>query len=223
MNESLRLAIASDLAPVAPLASPARRALPLVPLAALLLLAAPLTFEFRDLTALGWRWSWGASLLQIVIGFAVVTLALRQAVPGRGWPTSAIALTVAAIVLLFAVITFGTWSASPVTLRRQWWVVGAICAVFSTATALPVVVATALLANRAFPLHPRLTGGLAGLGAGLMADAGWRLFCHYSEPAHVLAAHFGGVVIAAAIGASLVRITAPDIHRRRSSRTQSYR
>ena len=43
--------------------------------------------------------------------------------------------------------------------------------------------------SRAFPLRPRIAGALYGLGAGLMADAGWRLFCHFSNPAHVFGAH----------------------------------
>jgi hypothetical protein len=43
-----------------------------------------------------------------------------------------------------------------------------------------------------------------------MADAGWRLFCHFSEPSHVLSAHLGGVVIAALAGAVLAIRLKPD-------------
>ena len=59
------------------------------------------------------------------------------------------------------------------------------------------------LAARAYPTRPALAGALLGLGAGLMADAGWRLFCHFSEPAHVLSAHLGAVVIATLLGSAL--------------------
>lgn len=45
-----------------------------------------------------------------------------------------------------------------------------------------------------------IAGAVLGLGAGLMADAGWRLFCHFSEPGHVLPAHLGGVVLAMVAG-----------------------
>lgn len=48
-----------------------------------------------------------------------------------------------------------------------------------------------VLAARAYPTRPVVAGALLGLGAGLMANAGWRLFCHFSEPAHVLSAHVG--------------------------------
>jgi hypothetical protein len=58
-----------------------------------------------------------------------------------------------------------------------------------------------VLAARAYPTRPALAGALIGLGAGLIADAGWRIFCHFSEPAHVLSAHLAAVVISAVIGA----------------------
>lgn len=206
MNETLRSKIAADLSPVRPLASPLQRTLAIVPFALLLVAAAPLVFNFRDLAPLGWTWSWGASLAQAVVGLAVIALSLGQAVPGREWSPAAMATVIATIVALFLAITFATWAASPVGLTRGWWAIGAICAVSSAVSALPVVVLAAVLVIRAFPLHPLATGAIAGFGSGLIADAGWRLFCHYSEPAHVLAAHFGGVLLAAAIGAMLVRV-----------------
>ena len=62
---------------------------------------------------------------------------------------------------------------------------------------------------REFLLHarPALAGGLYGLGAGLLADAGARLFCWVSDPAHVLLSHGGailGLVIAGALSAVIV-------------------
>jgi hypothetical protein len=33
-----------------------------------------------------------------------------------------------------------------------------------------------------------------------MADAGWRIFCHFSEPAHVLSAHLAAVLASSVIG-----------------------
>jgi hypothetical protein len=205
MNDTLRAKIAADLSPVRPLAPPAWRVLPVVPLAVVLLAAAPLTFNFRDVAALGWGWSWSASIVQTLAGLGLIALALRQAVPGRESRGSTLALAAAGVALLFAVVTAGTWRASPVELTRGWWSIGAICAVSSATSALPVVMLAAVLVIRAFPLQPLVTGALAGLGAGLIADSGWRLFCHYSEPAHVVAAHFGGVLLASLVGAVLVR------------------
>jgi hypothetical protein len=219
MNEALRTAIQSDLAPVRPLPPPVTRAFAILPLALVLLLAAPLVFTSRDLTPLGWIWSWGVSTLQTFTGFAMIVLALREAVPGRSLPTSGLVATLVIVALLFLIITFGVWAADSVTLARYWWRIGAMCAVGSATSALPAVALAAVLIVRAFPLRPALSGGIAGLGAGLFADAGWRLFCHFSEPAHVVAAHFGGVALAALAGAILTASLAARQKRQRPGYT----
>ncbi len=36
-----------------------------------------------------------------------------------------------------------------------------------------------------------------------MADAGWRLFCHFSAPAHVFGAHIAAVAASGLAGAVL--------------------
>ena len=39
---------------------------------------------------------------------------------------------------------------------------------------------------------------------------GWRIFCHFSEPAHVLSAHLAAVIVSAIIGAlAAVRLLRP--------------
>jgi hypothetical protein len=205
MSDALRSKIAADLTPVRPLASPLQRTLAVVPFAVLLLIAAPFVFNFRDLTSLGFTWSWGASIVQMIAGLAVIALTLQQAVPGREWSARALAAAIVAVLVLFTLVTLASWAASPVDLGRRWWTIGAICALSSATSALPVVVLAVALVVRAYPLRPLATGAMAGFGAGVIADAGWRLFCHYSEPAHVFAAHFGGVLLASAMGAILVR------------------
>ncbi len=203
MNEILRAAVAETLTPVRPLRSPANRTLAVVPLAAFLLVAAPLYFNFRDLVALGWSWSWGASLAQGVAGLTLIGLALKEAVPGRRVETPAVAALAIGAVLLFAAVTAGAWYASPFAIRHHWFEVAAMCLAMSAATSLPAVTLSAVLIVRAFPLRPVLAGTIAGLGSGLLADAGWRLFCHYSEPGHVIAAHLGAVTLATVAGSIL--------------------
>ena len=141
-------------------------------------------------------------------GVALVAAALRESVPGRNWSSAALALIAAAAVALVIAVSVASWHASPVTLGRAWLTVGAICFVASALSALPVTIVAALLALSALPTRPAVTGLLAGLGGGLMADAGWRLFCHFSDPPHVLASHLGGVVAAALIGAALTPMLA---------------
>jgi hypothetical protein len=78
--------------------------------------------------------------------------------------------------------------------------VGRICFVGTVVSALPLLAAAAVLASRALIVRPWSSGALYGLGAGLGADAGWRLFCHYSDPVHVLFTHTGGVLATMALG-----------------------
>ncbi len=201
---ALRVRLAADYAAVRPLPPPLARALILAPFALLALVAAPWWFELRvDMVRLGWAQAWGWSLLQSIAGVVLVAAALREAVPGRAWSRVPLALWLLAPVALVIVVTFTTYGASPIALRNGWAIVGAMCLAGSLATALPGAVLSAVLAARAYPTRPGLTGLLGGLGAGLMADAGWRLFCHFSEPAHVLSAHLSGVIAAGLCGALL--------------------
>jgi hypothetical protein len=202
----LRARLAADYAAVRPLPHPFSRALVIAPFAVVALVAAPWWFEPRvDALRLGWAQTWGWSLLQSMAGLALVAAALREAVPGRAWARVPLVLWLAVPVALVGLVTFTTYGASPIALRNAWMIVSAMCLAGSLATALPGAVLAAVLAERAFPTRPALTGLLGGLGAGLMADAGWRLFCHFSEPAHVLSAHLGGVLAAGLCGALLLQ------------------
>ena len=200
----LRARIAADYEPVRPLPSPFARGLMVAPFAILALIAAPIFFHVRsDADRLGLTMVWGASLFQAGFGFSVIIAALRESVPGRAWSSSAVAAWVIVPFMLLAAVTLATWQVSQVPLGRGWWVVGLVCLSGSAATALPIVAFANVLAARAHPTRPAIAGLLLGVGAGLIADAGWRLFCHFSEPSHVLAAHLGAVTLAALAGAGL--------------------
>jgi hypothetical protein len=161
---------------------------------------------------------WGLSLVQCAIGFAVVGAALRESIPGRGWSVRAIAVWLLLPMVAVVAVTLTSWEASQVLLSREWWLVGGICFSGSAATALPVVVLAGILAARAYPTRPAVAGALLGSGAGLIADAGWRLFCHFTEPSHVLSAHLAAVVMSAIIGALLaLRLTPPYARNTRST------
>lgn len=207
----LRSRIHADYVAVRPLPSPWMRALWCAPFAVLAFLAAPTYFHVRaDVLQLGWSRSWGASLIQVVAGFALLAAALRESVPGRSWSVSAIGMWVVTPIVLAIVVTLASWEASPVILLHGWWMVWVMCLSGSAATALPVVALASVLVVRAYPTRPAVAGLLLGIGAGLIADAGWRMFCHFSEPAHVLSAHLGGVAVAALAGWRLaVRLGKP--------------
>ena len=46
-----------------------------------------------------------------------------------------------------------------------------------------------------------MTGALCGLGVGMMADAGLRLFCRDGAIAHIVVAHGGASILVVALGA----------------------
>jgi hypothetical protein len=190
------------LKPVRPLASPARRASWLAPLVALTLIAASSVFALRhDAAALGWILTWGTSVTQAVFAWSLIALALREAVPGRTSTASALMLAAGSVLGFSVVATLRTWDLSPTMIVPQMvgWV-GRVCFVGTVASALPLLVAAVVLASRALIMRPWSSGALYGLGAGLGADAGWRLFCHYSDPVHVLFTHTGGVLATMVIG-----------------------
>jgi hypothetical protein len=207
--DSLRARLAADYAPVRALPSPWRRAIWMLPMATVALLAAPLWFNVRiDAPRLGWFGTWGLSLAQTVIGLVVVGAALRESVPGRDWSARAIAMWLLLPVASVLAVTLTSWEVSPTLLRVGWWTIGGVCFSGSAATALPVVALASILAARAYPTRPAIAGAILGAGAGLMADAGWRIFCHFSEPSHVLTAHLAAVVMSAILGALVaVRLT----------------
>ena len=197
----LRARLAADYQPVRALRPPWMRVLAILPLALMALIAAPLAFDVRpDGANLGWPGVWGLSIAQSAIGLFVLGAALRESIPGRDWSRGAIALWLAMPIVVIVAVTLFSWEASPVLLRGGWWVVAGVCFAGSAATALPLVAFAGILAARAYPTRPAVAGALLGLGAGLIADAGWRIFCHFSEPSHVLSAHLAAVIMSTIIG-----------------------
>src|SRR5207302_10780276 len=75
----------------------------------------------------------------------------------------------------------------------------------STAVGIPAIIVATLLAAPTLPIRPSVVGALYGFGSGLFADAGWRLFCNVSEPAHVLLAHGGAILALTIVGAAAGR------------------
>jgi hypothetical protein len=201
----LRAAVERDLQPVTALPVPGRRALALVPFALILLVASVLAFGLRiDAPRLGPALTWGASILQMLLALALIRAALQEAVPGTTLSRRAIGIALGTALIAVLTITWTTWNASPTWIPRQAVAfVWRVCLGATILSALPALAVSGWLVARAFPLRPRIAGALYGLGAGLMADAGWRLFCHYSDPTHVLGAHTLAVVITTILGVLL--------------------
>lgn len=199
---AVEAAIRSDLRPVRPLPSPARRALRLAPLVALTLIAASSVFALRrDAATLGWILTWGASITQAAFALSLIALALHDAVPGRMLTRPAVLLAAGSVLGFSLVATLRTWELSPTMIVPEMvgWV-SRVCFFGTVVSALPLLAVAAVLASRTLVVRPWSSGALYGLGAGLGADAGWRLFCHFSDPMHVFATHTGGVLATALLG-----------------------
>ena len=199
----LRDAVARDLRPMRPLPAPSVRALALIPIAAAIVLAVPGFHFFRsDMGAIGFVKAWGFSVGQALAGVMIVAVALRESIPGRGLSRGAILATVSvglAVPAALLILTASSFDVGPQPGRALDEGIG--CFRVSAISAIPALIAAAILAARAYPVRPALAGGLYGLGCGLVADAGLRLFCEYTAPTHVLFAHGGAIVGAMAVGA----------------------
>jgi hypothetical protein len=204
----LRDKIQGDLRPTRPLRPPLVRALVLMPLAVAIVLSVPgLRFFRSDMQAIGLLKAWGFSFGQALAGLVIIGVALRESIPGRGLSRGAIAATIAiglAIPFALLAVTASAFNIGPEAGRGFEEGIG--CFRVSAISAIPALIAAAFLAARALPTRPALAGALYGLGCGLIADAGLRLFCEYTVPTHVLFGHGGAILGAMAFGAIVAKI-----------------
>jgi len=201
----LRDRIARDLKPARPLPPPSRRALVLLPVAVAIVVGVPLVNAFRgDMAVIGFLRAWGFSIGQAAAGLTIIAVALRESIPGRSLPRVALAgvllagIAIPAGVLLLTASRFDIGPSAGVAFPE-----GLACFRVSALAALPSLGLAGLLAARALPLRPVAAGSLYGLGSGLTADAGLRLYCDYTTPGHILFSHIGAVAAMLVVGAAL--------------------
>lgn len=195
-------AVKRDLQPVRPFASPARRALALLPMAIVLLVGMPVFWAWQSHVAVLAAWpSWILSAIETALSLVVLAAAFREAVPGR--ELSAKALSVLTCVACAGFLLINATTHVPESAPAQTWTRWVMeCIGMAVTFSVPALLAPAWLVSRALPNRPALTGTLCGLGVGLMADAGLRLFCWDGGYVHVLVAHGGAIAILVALGAS---------------------
>ncbi len=213
MNEAtplppeLRRLARSDLRPVRPLAAPARRALVLLAWAPVAVALVVATGPARpDAAALGWLFSWGVVLAELVAGAGLVTLALGEAVPGRGAGRQAGLLALAGAAALFVVVAVLVRGASAgVPVPSPLVMHGPACLALSGLIGLTALAVVAVLIFRSNPLRVSFAGLLAGAGTGLMAAGVYHLDCPVTHLAHVFVWHGGAIVLLALLGYGLGR------------------
>jgi len=199
---ALAAAVAANLRPVRPLASPWRRALALLPLGIALLVGMPAFWSWRSHIDVFAPWPWRAlSPLETIAGLLVLAAAFREAVPGRELSARALwALLGAAGATFLSInlVSAASVDVAPATALR--WLRD--CFAMAIAFSGPTLLLPAWLVSRALPNRPALTGALCGLGVGFMADAGLRALCWDGEHAHILIAHGGAIAMLMALGAA---------------------
>jgi hypothetical protein len=203
MARTLRERIAADLRPVRPLLQPWQRAAWLVPAGLLVLAYGPFVVYWVN-TAVEQSpvLFWGTSLGQFALGMVLVGLGFSQVVPGRWRSVHATAAWLLGATGAVVALMSGMWLARPFSIPGTiWWPATRGCFRYAFLDGLPFLAVCLVLAARGLPDRPALAGGLLGLGAGLVSEAGWRLVCTVSQPSHALLGHHGGALGLALVGA----------------------
>jgi hypothetical protein len=200
---NLRAEVARTLTPVTPLATPARRARVFLLLGACGLAVVPIAYGLRrDAALLGVSHLWLFSALQLTAATALFRHSLSESIPGRTSSARGVVLALTLAAALVVTITALTFAASPTRvpfLRDARYL--HTCSTRTILLGLPALALAGWLLRRGLTMRPTVAGALAGLGAGLLADASWRVYCEVSDPLHVLTAHASGIVTLSLIGA----------------------
>ncbi len=200
LPEALRRGLELDHRAVRPLRPAVARAAAVILWTLLLLGVLPMVFGMRgDAQTLGVALSWGAALLESLVGLGLVALALREAVPAAGAPVGARLLALIGGFVTQFLVAAACWVQSG-TPQGSFPPSGTSCFPTEGALALPALGLTVLLVVRAYTVRPLWAGVLAGTGAGLLTDGAWHLVCPRADLAHVLVLHGGAVAALAAVG-----------------------
>ena len=199
----LRAEIARTLTPVTPLAAPGWRASVFLLLGAAACALVPVAYGVRrDAPVLGLSHLWLLSALQLGAATVLFRHALAESIPGRIASIRRLTLMVglaAALVLAITAVTFGASPTRVPFLRDARYL--HTCSSRTVMLGLPALALAGWLLRRGLTIRPVVAGAFAGLGAGLLADASWRLYCEVSDPQHVLTAHAAGIIVLAGLGA----------------------
>ncbi len=192
--DRLRREIGDQIEPVTPLRPPWQRLLTVLPVIVVAMVM-PLAYnQLRNTGELGMMLAWVPVAIQVLVAFALLIFALREGIPGWRISSTKIFAFVLAAYALQIVINFLIFIRAPMSSGgtvTMW--MG--CFRAESLIGLPALVLIAWLVARTLPQRPLVAGFLTGTGAGFTAEASWRLFCPYSDAAHVLMGHTGGILV----------------------------
>lgn len=216
--------VEADLAPVRP-ASTARGVGRWLPLGLCVLIGLPLYVGLRsDADQIGPWLTWGLSAIQFAAGIWFIWAGATESRPDTRLPTRLLGGAFGSAAVLVMAVTSLTYAVSPTTLGEALppWRAGSFCFQGSLVAGAPLLFLAGGLLGRTLPGLPWLTGALFGAGAGMTADATWRLMCPVSDPWHVLAAHGGAVLALGVLGALTGEIAARRRTRQRTGLRQTH-
>ncbi len=200
LPDSLRDAVSADLQPVQPLPAPWLRVLWAVPVAIVLSAGTLIYFGMRpDFEGLSDMMTWVPVVLQVALGMAVLTLALQEAIPGMRAARPIVFCVCIGALALHLAANIILWLRDPMgygEFLSSFWA----CFRYEVLLGVPFLVVVTYLSAKALPARPQVIGALAGIGAGVISDASWRMVCYVSVPSHFLTAHLGGIVVLGVIG-----------------------
>ncbi len=216
--EALQAKLDDALAPVSPLRI-APRLIPALLLvvavsAVVLLVAAGIR---HDAAQLGPLWLVVPSLFELAAAFIVIGLGIREAIPGSVGHRAMVGISLVAACTIQLTVAALTAYRSPLghaphsTSREVLWCLTAV-----TLIALPTLAIGFRVLASGLPSRPGRGGLYIGIGAGLVADAIWRLYCPLGHFEHIARAHLSGLALAIGIGGAIGLLW--DRHRLRAWR-----
>ncbi|HJO04198.1 MAG TPA: NrsF family protein [Acidobacteriota bacterium] len=192
--DRLRQVIGDSIEPVTPLRPPWKRLLAVLPLV-LAAMAMPFAYnQLRDTGELGMMLAWVPVAIQVLLAFALLVFALREGIPGWRASSTKIFASVLTAYVLQIVVNLLIFARAPMSSGGTvtMWMT---CFRAESLIGLPALVLIAWLVARTLPQRPLVAGFLTGTGAGFAAEASWRMLCPYSDAAHVLMGHTGGILV----------------------------
>ena len=205
-EETALASLTGEVEPRRPLRQPHERALLLLLLAGGLAAAALSMTNLRsDLDRTSWAVTYGPALVEMLAGWAAFLLAMSWAVPGFRVSRSRSALWCGVMVALALAAAFAAPhfvpAAHPGASVGFSPSKGFSCLGFEMMLGAPMLMAALWLVARGASTVPWLAGALAGLGAGLVADAAMHFDCGAVDPAHTVIWHLGAVALLSLLGA----------------------
>jgi hypothetical protein len=138
-------------------------------------------------------------VFRVAAGTGLILLAMREAIPAAGWSDRmrrvALFVAVAGLFLLPEVF------ARTIGYHGRGSLHSLNCFLYVLAVSVPALALTFALLARAYPLRPVATGTVAGLGAGMLAEAAIFIACDNAARVHGMAVHGGAVITAGLCGA----------------------